>query len=101
MFAVPPYSMELLARMKFGVTQTFCSFWPIVTLFRKELLRSGETVPCFSRLIAMEITIGARLWGMGSHVRRLNKNVARWGECVHQIAETVFGTLCAKLRSTC
>ena len=58
---------------KFCVTQTFHSFWPIVTFFRKGLLRSGDTVPWFPELITMEITIGALLLGMGPHIRRLNK----------------------------
>ena len=58
---------------KFCVIQTFRSFWPIVTLFRKGLLRSGDTVPCFPKLITMEITIGALLLGMGPHIRRLNR----------------------------
>ena len=58
---------------KFCVTQTFCSFWPIVTFFRKGLLRSGDTVPCFPKLITMEITVGALLLGMGPHIRRLNR----------------------------
>ena len=31
----------------FCVTQTFRSFWPIVTFFRKGLLRSCENVPVF------------------------------------------------------
>ena len=57
---------------KFCVTQTFRSFWPIVTFFRKGLLRSGATVPCFPKVITMEITVGALLLGMGPHVRRLN-----------------------------
>ena len=58
---------------KFCVTQTFRSFWPIVTFFRKGLLRSGDTVPCFPKLITMEITVGALLLGMGPHIRRLNR----------------------------
>ena len=58
---------------KFCVTQTFCSFWPIVTFFRKGLLGSGDTVPCFPKLITMEITVGALLLGMGPHIRRLNR----------------------------
>ena len=58
---------------KFCVTQTFRSFWPIVTFFRKGLLRSGETVPCFPKLITMGITVGALLFGMGPHIRRLNR----------------------------
>ena len=53
---------------KFCVTQTFRSFWPIVTFFRKGLLRSGDTVPCFPKLITMEITVGALLLGMGPHI---------------------------------
>ena len=57
---------------KFRLTQRFLSFWPIVTFFRKGLLRSGETVPCFPKLITMEITIGALLLGMGPEVRRVN-----------------------------
>ena len=59
---------------KFFVTQTFRSFWPIVTFFRKGLLRSGDTVPWFPKLITMEITVGALLLGMGPHIRRLNRN---------------------------
>ena len=58
---------------KFCITQTFRSFWPIVTFFRKGLLRSGDTVPCFPKLITMEITVGALLLGMGPHIRRLNR----------------------------
>ena len=58
---------------KFGVTQTFRSFWPIVTFFRKGLLRSGDTVPCFPKLITMEITVGALLLGMGPGIRRLHR----------------------------
>ena len=44
-----------------------------MTFFRKGLLRSGETVPCFPKLITMEITVGALLLGMGLHIRRLNR----------------------------
>ena len=58
---------------KFCVTQTFRSFWPIFTFFRNGLLRSGAIVPCFPKLITMEITVGALLLGMGPHIRRLNK----------------------------
>ena len=58
---------------KFCVTQTFRSFCPIVTFFCKGLLRSGDTVPCFPRLMTMEITVGALLLGMGPHIRRLNR----------------------------
>ena len=58
---------------EFSVTQTFRSFWPIVTFFRKGLLRSGETVPCFSKVITIEITVGALLLGMGPHIQRLNR----------------------------
>ena len=58
---------------KFCVTQTFRSFWPIVTFFRKGLLRRGDTVPCFRKLITMEITIGALLLRMDPHIRRLNR----------------------------
>ena len=58
---------------KFCVTQTFCSFRPIMTFFREGLLRSSDTVPCFPKLITMEITVGALLLGMGPHIRRLNK----------------------------
>ena len=58
---------------KFCVTQPFRTLWPIVTFFRKGLLRSGDTVPCYPRLITMEITVGALLLGMGPHIRRLNR----------------------------
>ena len=58
---------------KFCVTQTFRSFWPIVTFFRKGLLRSGDTVPCFPKLITLGITVGALLLGMGPHIRRINR----------------------------
>ena len=57
---------------KFCPTQTFRSFLPIVTFFRKGLLRRRDTVPCFPKLIQMEITVGALLLGMGPHIRRLN-----------------------------
>ena len=58
---------------KFCITQTFRSFWPMVTFFREGLLRSGDTVPCFPKLITMKITVGALLLGMGPHIRRLNR----------------------------
>ena len=58
---------------KFCVTQTFRSFRPIVTFFCKGLLRIGDTVPCFPKLITMEMTVGALLLGMGPHIRRLNR----------------------------
>ena len=58
---------------KFCVKQTFRSFWPIMTFFLKGLLRSGDTVPCFPKLITMEITVGALLLGMGPHLRRINR----------------------------
>ena len=58
---------------KFCVTQTFRSLWQIVTFFRKGLLHSSDTVPCFPKLITMEITVGALLFGMGPHIRRLNR----------------------------
>ena len=44
-----------------------------VTFFRKGLLRSGETVPCFPKLITMDIPVGALLSGMGPGIRRLNR----------------------------
>ena len=44
-----------------------------MTFFRKGLLRSGDTVPCFPKLITMEITVGALLLGMGPNIRRLNR----------------------------
>ena len=65
---------------KFCVTQTFRSFWPIVTFFRKGLLRSGQAVPCFPKLITMEITVGALLLGMGRHIRRLNRKCHSLGQ---------------------
>ena len=58
---------------KFCVTQTVRSFWSIVAFFRKGFLRSGDTVPCFPKLITIRITVGALLWGMGPHIRRLNR----------------------------
>ena len=82
---------------KFCVTQTFRSFWPIVTFFRKGLLCTGETVPCFPKLITMEITVGALLWGMGTHIYGASiGNATPWGWRVRRIAELVFGTLSAK-----
>ena len=68
-----PVLYGFLHTYKFCVTQSFRSFWPIVTFFRKGLLRSGDTVPCFPKLISMEITAGALLLGMGPHIRRLNR----------------------------
>ena len=44
-----------------------------MTFFRKGLLRSGDTVPCFPKLITMGITVGALLLGMGPHIRHLNR----------------------------
>ena len=44
-----------------------------MTFFRKGSLRSGDTVPCFPKLITMEITVGALLLSMGPHIRRLNR----------------------------
>ena len=56
---------------KFCVTQTFRSLWPIMTFFRKGLLRSR--FPCFPKLITMEIIVGALLLGMGPHIRCVNR----------------------------
>ena len=64
---------------KFCVTQTFRSFWPIVTFFRKGLLRSGDTVPCFPKLITIEMTVGALLLGMGPKYGALAENVISLG----------------------
>ena len=58
---------------RFCVPQTFRSFWPIVTFFRKGLLRSGDTVPCFSKLLTMKLTVGALLLGMGPHIQCVNR----------------------------
>ena len=55
---------------KFCVTQTLCSFWPIVNFLRKGSLRSGENVSCFPKLITMEITVGGLMLGMGRQIRR-------------------------------
>ena len=68
-----PISYGFWHAYKFCVTQTFRSFWPIVTFVPKGLLRSGKTVPCFPKLITMEITVGPLLLGMGPHIRRLNR----------------------------
>ena len=65
---------------KFCVTQTFRSLWPIVTFFRKGLLRSGDTVPCFPKLITMGMILGALLLGMGCHIRRLNRKCHSLGK---------------------
>ena len=81
---------------KICVTQTFRSFWPIVTLFRKGLLRSGDTVPCCPKLITMEITVGALLFGISPHIRLSTGNVTPLGWHVKQIGKIVFGTLCVK-----
>ena len=82
---------------KLRVTQTFRSFEPIVTFFCKGLLRSGDTVPCFPKLITMGITVGALLFGMGPHIRRLNRKChSLLGRHVQRIGELVFGTLCVK-----
>ena len=61
-----------------------------MTFFRKGLLRSGETVPSFPKLITMGITVGALLLGMGPHIRRLNRKChplglarpANWRSCL-------------------
>ena len=63
----------------FCVTQTFRSFWLIVTFFRKGLLHSGDAVPCFLKLITMEITVAALLLDMGLHIRRLNRKCHSFG----------------------
>ena len=57
----------------FCVTQTFRSFWPNVPFPHKGLLRSGDTVPCFPKLITMKITVGALQLGMGPHIRHLSR----------------------------
>ena len=57
---------------KFYLTQTFRLFWPIVTFFPKGLLRSGETIPCYPKLITMEITVRALLLHM-AHIQRFNR----------------------------
>ena len=67
-----PILYGFLHTYKFSVTQIFRSFWPIVTFFRKGLLCSADTVPCFPKLITMEITVGVLLLGMGPHIGRLN-----------------------------
>ena len=79
---------------KFCVAQSFRSFWPIVTFFRKGLLRSSDTIPCFPKLITMEITFGALLLGMGPHIRALTENVIPLGWHVKRIGEVASGTLC-------
>ena len=68
-----PYIVWFLARVQVLRYTNIRSFWPIVTFFRKGLLRSSDTVPCFPKLITMEITVGALLLGMGPHIRRLNR----------------------------
>ena len=76
---------------KFCDTKTFRSLWPILTFSRKCLLRSGETVPYFPKLITMEITVGALLFGMGSHIRRLNRKCHSLG-----LARLVNGRTCLR-----
>ena len=44
---------------KFVDTQTFRTFWPILTYLRKGLLRPGSTILSYPKLIAMEKTIAA------------------------------------------
>ena len=44
-----------------------------MTFFRNGLLRSGDTVLCFPKLISMDITVGALLLRMGPHIRRPNR----------------------------
>ena len=68
-----PISYGFRHAYKFCVTQTFRTFWLIVTFFREGLLRNGATVPYFPKLITMEITVGALLLGMGPHIRGLNR----------------------------
>ena len=70
-----------------------------MTFFRKGLLRGGETVPCFSKLITMQITVGALLLGMGPHIRRLNSK--RWVWRVRRIPKIISGTLSVKLCRFC
>ena len=44
-----------------------------MTFVRKGLLGSGEAVPCFRKLITMEIIIHGLLLRMGPHIRHLNR----------------------------
>ena len=67
---------------KFCITQTFRTFWPIVTFFHKGLLRSVDRFPCFSKLITMEIPVGALLFSMGLQLRRLNRKCHSLGLCL-------------------
>ena len=71
-FAVTPTLYGFWHVYNFCVTQTFGPFWPIVTFCCKGLLRSRDTVPCFPKLITMEITVGALLLDMGPHIQRFN-----------------------------
>ena len=58
---------------EFCVTQTFHSFWGILTFFHTSLLRSDETLFCFPKLNTMEITIVGILLGTGPHMRCITR----------------------------
>ena len=58
---------------KFALHIHFAHFGRLLPFFCKGLLRSGDTVLRFPKLITMEITVGALLLGMGPHIRRLNR----------------------------
>ena len=77
-----------------------------MTFFCKGLLRSGDTVPCFPKLITMEITIGALLLGMGPHIRHLNRKchslgLARPANPRSRLRYAVFKTMQVLLTQYC
>ena len=67
-----------------------------MTFFRKVLLRSGDTVPCFPKLITMEITVDALLLGMDPTYGALTENVVPLSWHVLQIGEVASVTLCVR-----
>ena len=77
---------------KFCVTQTFRSFWPIVTFFRKGLLRSGDAVACFPCWSQWREFSVHCCWVWVSTYGASTGNVTPFGWHVQRIGEVVFGT---------
>ena len=70
-FAVPPYIIRRLARLQILCYTNISLVLANGDFVPSRFLCTGETVPCLRKLITMEITVGALLFNMGPHIRRL------------------------------
>ena len=69
--------------------------------FRKDLLRSVDTFACFTKLITMEITIGALLLVWARTYGALTENVIPLGWHLQQIGEVASVTQCVRPSRFC